>query len=148
MIFQNQCRSSISAFNSHPLRFFSPLFYISRYACANCSISDFAAIRKNQSKVPKNMSSNGTARTSILKHLELNRSFKSSQQKLIWNYLNCICHENNFQSQILIRCSLNGKHYSSFKHFLASLLPTSKSWKNFKTFWQNSFVWKYSVCFN
>ena len=32
-----------------------------------------------------------------MKHLELNRSFRSSQQKLIWNYLNFIYHGNNFQ---------------------------------------------------
>ena len=67
-----------------------------------------------------------TVRTSISKYLELSGSFKSSQQKLIWNYLNCICHENNFQKQTVVRCSLNGKHCLLFIQKFFSILAANQ----------------------
>ena len=73
----------------------------------------------------------------ISKDFNLNQPFRRSQQKLIWNYLNCIYHQITFKYQILICCSL--------KTFPASSLPSSKSWMSFKTFWHNFFVWKYST---
>ena len=51
-----------------------------------------------------------------------------------------------FKYQTVICCTLTGKHWLLFiQNFTASSLQISRSWMSFKSFWQNSFVWKYSL---
>ena len=51
-----------------------------------------------------------------------------------------------FKYQTVICCTLTSKHWLLFiQNFTASSLQISRSWMSFKSFWQNSFAWKYSL---
>ena len=51
-----------------------------------------------------------------------------------------------FKYQTVICCTLTSKHWLLFiQNFTASSLQISRSWMSFKSFWQNSFAWKYCL---